>query len=260
MSSPLKGVFRSGDETVAFEKLHAVPCSDPHTADVIHQDPNFWVGITEYPDARVEQRLSVPACLARLDTYTGQPFETTVYDVTTLKPSEATWKVDKVLTCLAITLDTNLTDAIEAAGSIRALAGTPTTDVGTIQLIDASQVGDCYHLGQRFFDPTIESVSAYGRVAPCTGLHNGEAFFTDEDHFAAEASPPTSPTLVEQLCIAELERYTGQPYDRSPFNFYYLYPSAATWEFGDRSLVCIGVTLDNSFTDVIDTTGSMRAG
>ena len=208
----------------------------------------------------MNQRLSVPACLTKLDTYTGQPFETSRYEVITLNSAEATWKVDKGLTCIAITLDTNLTGAIEAAGSIRALTGTPTTDVGTIQLIDASEVGDCYRLGQRFFDPTSEAWSAYGRVAPCTALHNGEVVFAAEDHFAGEASPPTSPTLAEQLCIAELERYTGQPYDQSPFDFYYLYPSAATWGLGDRGLTCLGVTLDDSFTEVIETTGSMRAG
>ena len=51
--------------------------------------------------------------------------------------------------------------------------------------------------------------------------------------FAAEASPPTSHTFAEQLCIAKLERYPGQPYDQNPFEFYYLYPRAATWVFGD---------------------------
>lgn len=174
----------SGDEAVAFEKLRAVPCSDPHTDEVIHQDPNFWVGITEYPEARMDQRLSVPACLTKLDTYTGQPFETSRYEVITLNSAEATWKVDKGLTCIAITLDTNLTGAIEAAGSIRALTGTPTTDVGTIQLIDASEVGTATALAN------VSSIRRVKRGRLTGGWHRAPRSTT-----ARWSSPPrtTSP-------------------------------------------------------------------
>jgi hypothetical protein len=109
------------DEVTQFD---AVPCSEPHTAEVVLVDDDFFAGMTEFPGADEVWSQSSEACAVAVEDYTGEPFLSSPYDVVALYPTEQSWDAvdDRGIACLALVLSEQTGEPIESAGSVKAPA------------------------------------------------------------------------------------------------------------------------------------------
>jgi len=97
----------------------------------------------------------------------------------------------------------------------------------------ALQVGDCLNDG-----------SATGEVqtvptVPCDQPHDSEIYFA---HKLGDSSYPGVDTVIgkaDVLCLPEFERFVGEPYLESRFDFSYYYPTEQSWATGDREVLCV---------------------
>lgn len=129
-------------------------------------------------------------------------------------------------------------------------------DLGVFRL----QLGDCLNVPDA--DSEESEVSSLEGI-PCSETHTGEVLLLDDQFFSDLDEYPGQEAAFEAAadpCIGVLEEFTGVSYDASPFDFYSLVPTSASWEaLDDRELVCIGFTLDDELTEIVPTTGSLRA-
>jgi hypothetical protein len=126
--------------------------------------------------------------------------------------------------------------------------------------VEKLRVGDCVRVPSSSLSEGREEVEAL-HAAPCDQPHSGEVVAVDDDFFGQFSSFPGEETLleyVEEHCIDQLDTYTGTSYDSSTFDVVQLVPSSASWRQADRGITCIGLTLDASLENVLDTTGSIR--
>jgi hypothetical protein len=121
------------------------------------------------------------------------------------------------------------------------------------------RVGDCVLLGA-LADADSGDVAGFDTLS-CEQPHEGEVilvdneFFFDLDAFDEQAIDDEAASQ----CLEVLEDYTGIAYDESAFDYLTVTPSEQTWSLDDdRGLVCVGFTLNDDFTQVIETTGSIR--
>ena len=127
--------------------------------------------------------------------------------------------------------------------------------------------GDCVRLpaGLREAGREAEDLAEIAdfEAVPCDELHDGEVVLVDDEFFADLEEFPgdaDSVTQADAPCIAALDAYTGTEFESSMFNVVPLVPTSESWDaLDDRGLICIGVTLNDELTAVIDTTGSFRA-
>lgn len=149
-------------------------------------------------------------------------------------------------------------------------------DVGVAKL----QVGDCISKAALAEEsgaspaatPEVSEVESLPAV-PCTEPHGGEVILVDEKQFADATEMPEQTAMFDQseaACIPAIKKYTGFDFDayleavqsgETPdvdvrFAPYTLIPTEASWEGGDRSMVCIAVTMDEGFENIVETTGS----
>jgi hypothetical protein len=131
-------------------------------------------------------------------------------------------------------------------------------DVGVFRL----QEGDCVKLGGVGNTDEVEEVGGFEAV-PCDTLHDGEVVLVDDEFFSDRPEFPgddAASDAATQPCIEALDAYTGTDYESSTYDIFTLVPSDASWStLDDRGVICVGVTLDDSF-ERIDTTGSIRVG
>ena len=132
-------------------------------------------------------------------------------------------------------------------------------DLGVFRL----QVGDCLDVTAITEGSGDETeVGAFDAI-PCDQPHSGEVVLVAEDHFADLDEYTSITDLSEQggdACIAAIDEYTGSTFEESQFDVLPLVPTDASWDaLDDRGLVCIGVTLDDSLTEVVETSESIRA-
>jgi hypothetical protein len=100
----------------------AVPCSEPHTAEVVSVNDTFFEGEDSLPAQDVVDSRSAQACLSDLVAYTGQPYEESLFDVIPLTPTQDSWDIlgDRGLACIGITLSQETGMPIESNSSMRA--------------------------------------------------------------------------------------------------------------------------------------------
>ena len=109
------------------------------------------------------------------------------------------------------------------------------------------EVGDC--LNDKDSEGTVTSVP----VVPCDEPHDSEAFASiliEGDDFPGEAA------IVAQAnkdCAEAFADFVGIDYDLSELAFTYYYPSAQSWEQGDREILC------EVYDPESQTTGSLEA-
>lgn len=102
--------------------LQAVPCSQPHTAEVVAVDAAFFGAAGEFPG---DEQISVAAsdgCVAQLERYAGIDHPDGELDVIALYPTAQSWAEadDRGLACLGIRLNDDGSAAAAATGTIRA--------------------------------------------------------------------------------------------------------------------------------------------
>ena len=127
------------------------------------------------------------------------------------------------------------------------------------------RVGDCLEFDEGVVatmtaDPEGSDVTTVHAV-PCAQEHNGEVIHRDKEFFDLANGFPDGAASMQTAtpaCLARLEVYAGVPVDAGVLDVGTMTPSEDGWP-ADRSLVCIGTTLNDELTDVIRTTGSLRA-
>lgn len=110
------GVFRlrTGDclmlpgSDTEVETLEAVPCDQPHDAEVVglHEMPEGSSAAFPGTDVVIDESRTV--CLSMFDDVTGLDFVTDPdWDLTSLYPTEESWRLldDREIVCLAVPLD-----------------------------------------------------------------------------------------------------------------------------------------------------------
>ena len=112
------------DESEEVAQFEGVPCSQPHTGEVVLVDDDFFADEADFPgDQALASRADEP-CLAALEDYTAQPFDSSPYAYYQLFPTQESWQGmgDRGIACVGIVLSEETWEPIESAGSIRATA------------------------------------------------------------------------------------------------------------------------------------------
>jgi hypothetical protein len=95
------------------------------------------------------------------------------------------------------------------------------------------RVGDCFDLKDPSEDE-IENVTA----VPCTTEHEYEMFFVGA---MPEGPFPNDDAFVAWLdtnCVPAFDAFVGTAYESSKLDIFWLQPTSATWNDGDRSIQC----------------------
>lgn len=120
----------------------------------------------------------------------------------------------------------------------------PVRDAGTGEVTEqiengdvfAIRVGDC--LNSTESGATGEEISSVP-IVPCAEAHDDEvfsAFQMDDGEF------PGDDATVEQAgeaCMREFDTFIGLSYQESELDFWPMTPTAASWDGGDREVLCI---------------------
>jgi hypothetical protein len=239
-------------------------CDQPHDAEVfavhdIAADHPTWPGVRAIIDT-AEAR-----CTADPDAIAGDPGN---HSFLWIHPLRRTWEQgDRTVLCLIVHEGEGEWDApsglVPSATVPSTTTAAPTTTsapsgtrvpVGAREMFsldEVDRVGMCVYrapalpgqadLDRRFFD------------VDCSAPHQAEMYhrFTIE---RAPGSPyPGDETIQAQadpVCELTFAAYVGLPYESSRLRFVYFYPSAETWDDGDRSVVCflVGTEVDEVFT------------
>lgn len=97
------------------------------------------------------------------------------------------------------------------------------------------EVGDCFDTESI---TTVDEVT----VIDCARAHAFEVFgVSDYDAGSDEEFPGEQPLkdAADEACRAAFEDYVGIPYDDSAWSATFVNPSQATWEQGDREILCV---------------------
>ncbi|MFE5340986.1 DUF4190 domain-containing protein [Isoptericola sp. NPDC056578] len=101
-------------------------------------------------------------------------------------------------------------------------------------------LGDCFELPDDATDLT-------GIVATdCASAHGAEMVGVDELTDAEYPGESSVVATTEDFCFEEFAAYVGTDYDASSLDMMYLYPTQASWAFGDRRLMCWAQNPDGS--------------
>lgn len=122
----------------------------------------------------------------------------------------------------------------------------------------ALQIGDCVEIGDTLDETTID-VDGFDTV-PCDQPHQGEVYLATAS-FYPEGDYPGNDAAYEQAdtaCGPAFEEYTKESYEESTLDFISIYPTDESWAMGDRSVLCLVVTPDDSGTSLERTTGSLQ--
>ena len=115
----------------------------------------------------------------------------------------------------------------------------------TISVFDVV-VGDCFNA------PETETISEV-ELVDCREPHRYEAYHS-EDHPAGGDEAFIGDTAMteyaDDICLGQFEAFVGIPWEESTLNYFYLQPTAETWEIGDREILCA------VYSDAGDLTGS----
>jgi eukaryotic-like serine/threonine-protein kinase len=80
----------------------AVPCNQPHTAEVFLADNNFWPQDSPFPGASTISKDGSAACNTAFQAYVGITYKKSVYTWTNIIPDASTWPTgDRALHCVA---------------------------------------------------------------------------------------------------------------------------------------------------------------
>jgi hypothetical protein len=104
-------------------------------------------------------------------------------------------------------------------------------------------VGDCFD-----DEPTDEEVTEIFDVpaVPCDEPHDNEVFHVFE--LGGEELPADAEIegLVDEECLPAFERFVGTSYEGSELDLFAIWPTAGSWEDGDREVLCAVFAMDLS--------------
>jgi Protein kinase domain/Septum formation len=80
----------------------AVPCNEPHTAEVFLADNNFWPQNSPFPGSSKISKAGNTACNNAFRSYVGIAYSKSIYTWTNIIPDASTWPTgDRALHCVA---------------------------------------------------------------------------------------------------------------------------------------------------------------
>lgn len=127
--------------------------------------------------------------------------------------------------------------ALAGCSLIGNITNTPTepTDptVGTDTDAFAIAVGDCLN------DGNLEGEVTTVPTIDCAQPHDSEAYasiIVDDGDYPGEEAILAE---ADAACLDEFNTFVGVNYDESVLNFSYYYPTAGSWDNGDREILCL---------------------
>lgn len=99
----------------------------------------------------------------------------------------------------------------------------------------AIRVGDCLNTSDLDTTDEVSDVP----VVPCSDPHEDEVYhaYTLED-----GEYPGEEAIVadaDTTCVAEFATFIGLAYEQSVLDYWPMYPTAGSWENGDREVLCV---------------------
>jgi Septum formation len=138
-----------------------------------------------------------------------------------------------------------------ADGDDDAEAGTSTTTAaGEPVAVDRIEVGTCFN------DASDEGTLEYTDlpVVDCEEPHDNEVYHLfDAPGGAGYPGDQEIATVTEQGCLGAFDAYVGKPYTESSLLILPIPPTEASWEAGDREVVCAVYDAERA-----ELTGSIR--
>jgi hypothetical protein len=107
------------------------------------------------------------------------------------------------------------------------------------------EVGDCFEA------PDVEAVTDV-ELIDCEEPHRYESYHI-ENHPAGRDEPfigdDAMKTYADDICIGAFEEFVGIPWEESSLTYFFLQPTADTWEeIGDREVLCAVYSTDGDLT------------
>lgn len=138
--------------------------------------------------------------------------------------------------------------AIGVAGFVALMIGAALTDGFESDAVSVLRldVGDCVDLAE--VSGPFDEIEELPR-RDCDEPHDAEVYLIDDVSIDTDEYPgdPELTAEIEDLCTgAAFEDYTGGTFGRSSLEFFFLYPTEESWEFGDRGFTCMAVSADGS--------------
>lgn len=112
--------------------------------------------------------------------------------------------------------------------------------VAVLSLVAASCGGEVLTLevGTCFDDPeSFEEVSDVPRV-DCAEPHDNEVIALRQLDGSSFPGDEVVATLADDLCVVAFDGYLGVSYQQSVYEFGWLVPTSASWDAGDREVIC----------------------
>lgn len=108
------------------------------------------------------------------------------------------------------------------------------------------QVGDCvadiYAIGQADAGAGVETLG----IIDCEQPHNAELYHVGDVPVASVELPSEQELTgqANQICLDAFEGFVGTPYLQSELDYTLFLPTAESWRYGDREIMCLIVSGD----------------
>lgn len=103
------------------ESLSAVPCTDPHVAEVVLVDDDFFADESKLPSDEALAASGEQLCTPAIEDYTGEDYDTSSYGTYSLTPTLDSWALgDRGAVCVAVSFDEEFVGYQELTRSIKA--------------------------------------------------------------------------------------------------------------------------------------------
>jgi hypothetical protein len=109
----------------------------------------------------------------------------------------------------------------------------------TVLPIGSLAPGECWN-DPALLEPDDDTITGVP-IVPCDQPHANEVFAT-LDHPAAPGAPYPGTRQLDLdsfgLCLAQFDGFVGVPFNRSPLDVYFTFPTPDSWADGERRVVC----------------------
>jgi hypothetical protein len=155
-----------------------------------------------------------------------------------------------------------LSSAALGAALILTLSGCSLVGMATDALqgktdVFSLSVGDCTN------DEAMETTELSSVVnPPCDEPHDNEiylAFEVDNTTYPAGSEYPGEEVMIteaENQCVPAFEEWVGASIEETSLHFGTYYPSAETWDTGDREVLCLAYDLNGPVTGSLEGKGA----
>jgi Septum formation len=145
----------------------------------------------------------------------------------------------------------SLFGSVASGGESSTSASSAKSASGTGADVFSLAVGDCMNQ-----DSAATEVTTVPTV-PCSKPHDDEVYASillDDEEFPGDAEVKKR---AQDGCLARFDAFVGKAFDTSALEYAYLYPTPATWQRGDREILCLVGAVDSDGNPA-KTTGTLK--